>query len=100
LLCLVVIKIGSTLKNYEFCSKRSILGTIAQILKETNTAVNKTQIMYKCNLNYKQLEIYTKILLEKNLLARKTDNNGQVTFIATPRGNDFVKKFHLLQAQL
>jgi predicted transcriptional regulator len=71
-----------------------------QILKETNTAVNKTQIVYKCNLNYKQLEIYTEILLEKNLLTIKTDKNGRVSFITTRRGNDFVKNFHLLLVQM
>lgn len=73
---------------------------MAQILKETNTAVNKPQIMYKCNLNYKQLELYTEILLEKNLLARKTDKNGHFSVIATRTGNDFVKNFHLLQVKM
>ena len=80
--------------------RRNILHTMAQILKETNTPMNNTQIMGKCNLNYKQLEIYTEILLEKNLLARKTEDNGRITFIATRMGNDFAKKFHLLQVQM
>jgi predicted transcriptional regulator len=73
---------------------------MAQILKETNTAVNKTRIMYKCNLNYSQLQKYLKMMLEMKLLVRKIDNDCREKFLATSKGNFFVKKFHLLQVQM
>ena len=71
---------------------------MAEILTETRTRLKKTRIMYKCNLNYKQLELYIKMLLEKKLLARKTDEKGREKFVTTTKGNNFVKNFQNLQA--
>jgi len=97
---LIVEKIGSIPKYYEFCRRRNIISIMAQILKETNTAVNKTRIMYKCNLNYSQLQKYLKMMLEMKLLVRKIDNDCREKFVATSKGNVFAKKFHLLQVQM
>jgi len=71
---------------------------MAEILTETRTRLKKTRIMYKCNLNYKKLELYIKMLLEKKLLARKTDEKGREKFVTTTKGNNFVKNFQNLQA--
>ena len=76
------------------------MSIIAQILKETKTPVNKTRIMCNCNLNYSQLQIYLKALLEMKFLARKIDNDSKKKFVATSKGKNFAEQFHLLQAQM
>ena len=73
---------------------------MAEILTEKNAGRTKTNVMHKCNLNFKQIEAYTKILLEKKLLAKQIDDNGQVIFVVTQRGKGFIKKFHRLQSQI
>ncbi len=73
---------------------------MTEILTEKNAGKTKTSVMHKCNLNLKQIETYTKILLEKKLLAKQIDDNGQVIFVVTQRGKGFIKKFHRLQSQI
>ena len=73
---------------------------MARILTEDSFGINNARIMRICNFNCKQIEVYTQILLENNLLDKEIDDNGQVKFIATQLGRDFIKDFHLLQVQL
>jgi predicted transcriptional regulator len=54
--------------------------------------------MCRCNLNYKQIELYTEMLLEKGLLKRKIDDDGQEKFVTTTKGNSFTENFQKLQA--
>jgi len=68
-----------------------------KILIETNMGLNKKRIIYKCNLNYQQLQLYLKILLIKKLLARKLDKDGKEKFVTTTKGNNLVKDFQALQ---
>ena len=81
-------------------NRRDIIAIIAEILTEINFERTRVSIMRKCNLNSKQIEIFTKILLEKKLLAKEIDDKGQVTFIVTSQGKNFIKKFHYIQAQI
>jgi len=90
--------ISSMTKYPKFTDRRDRIVVITEILTETRTRLTKTRIMCKCNLNYKQLELYIKMLLEKKLLARKTDENGREKFVTTTKGNNFVKTFQNLQA--
>lgn len=81
-----------------FSGRRDRLAIMCEILIEARTALIKTRIMYKCNLSYKQLELYIKMLLEKKLLARKTDDTGRKIFVTTMKGNIYINKFQSLQA--
>ena len=73
---------------------------MVEILNETYLGRPKTPLMRKCNLNYKQMEIYTQILLEKKLLDKEFDENGQVGVIVTQRGKDFVRDFRVLKTKM
>ena len=73
---------------------------MAEILAEMIIGRTKTNLMQKCNLNYKQIEMYTKFLLEKKFLTKKSCDNGLVKLVVSQRGKDFIKVFHRLEAQL
>ena len=88
------------LRHQKLRKKRDRIAVMAEILTEKNAGRTKTNVMHKCNLNFKQIEAYTKILLEKKLLAKQIDDNGQVIFVVTQRGKGFIKKFHRLQSQI
>jgi predicted transcriptional regulator len=92
--------ISSLKKDSEASNRRNRIDMMAKILTETKTGLNKTWIMYKCNLSYKQLQTYIKILLEKKLLVRKKDEKGREKFVTTTKGNNFLKNFHALQTQI
>jgi len=88
------------LRNLNKIKKRDRIAIMAEILRETITGRTKTNVMHKCNLNYKQIQMYTEILLEKKLLTKKIDENEQVIFVVTQKGKNFIKKFYSLQAQI
>ena len=90
--------ISSKTKYPTFSNRRDRIAIMVEILTETRTGLKKTRIMCKCNLSYKQLELYNKMLLEKKLLARKTDEKSREKFVTTTKGNNFVKNFQALQA--
>ena len=78
-------------------NKRDRIEIMAKILIETEKGVNKTRIMYNCNLNYQKLQLYLKFLLITKLLARKVDNDGREKFVTTTEGKNFVEDFYVLQ---
>jgi predicted transcriptional regulator len=90
--------IFSRTKYPRYSNRRDRISIIADILSEAKTASNKTRIMCRCNLNYKQIELYTEMLMEKKLLKRKNDNEGKEKFVTTAKGNSFTKNFQKLQA--
>lgn len=56
----------------------------------------KTHIMRKCNLSYRQLQAYLKILLDKGLLEaelHREKNNPGKTFVTTNKGRTFLKAY-------
>lgn len=74
--------------------RRSELDIINEILQISNKGVNKTTILYRCNLSYTQLVKYLNFLLEKNILEEKTSNNNgysKTLYTTTEKGKDFLK---------
>lgn len=49
-------------------SHRSRIDIVADILDAADDGARKTHIMYRCNLSFKQLEIYLALLLNRGLL--------------------------------
>jgi len=74
-----------------------MFGIMVQILIEANKGLNKTRIIYNCNLNYNQLLVYLDFLLVNKFLVRQVDVDGQEKFVTTQKGNFFVKEFQQLQ---
>ena len=87
---------GSEVKS----SHRGKLDIIANILTSAMGGVRKTAIMYRCNLSFKQLEVYLGFLLNKGLLRMFTRKTSAVSrfFETTKRGMDYLKAYRNLEA--
>ena len=71
--------------------RRDKLNIIAQILEIAKDGTLKTQIMYKANLSFAQLNDYLRFMLKINLLM-KTDKNRKEIYKATEKGIDFLQR--------
>jgi len=71
--------------------RRDKLHIIAEILEIAKDGTLKTQIMYKANLSFTQLNEYLKFMLRIRLLV-KSINNGKETYKATPKGIEFLQR--------
>jgi len=68
--------------------KLSIMADIIEIAKEGTL---KTQIMYKANLSFTQLNAYISFLLSNNLITPAMFD-GREGYVVTERGLDFLQK--------
>lgn len=72
-------------------SHRGRLDIIADILEVSRRKVRKTQLMYCCNLSFKQVEFYLGFLLERKLLCYADDD--PCTFKITNKGERFLQAY-------
>ncbi|MDH7564742.1 MAG: winged helix-turn-helix domain-containing protein [Candidatus Bathyarchaeota archaeon] len=72
--------------------RRDKLYIIAEILEIAKEGPLKTQIMYRANLSFTQLNEYLDFMLKINLL-EKVLNNERETFRATDKGLDFLQRY-------
>jgi len=73
--------------------RRDRLYIIAEILGIARDGVLKTQIMYRGNLSFTQLNDYLGFMLEVGLL-EKIRKNGKDNYRATDKGVDFLQRYH------
>jgi len=71
--------------------RRDKLRIIAEILEIARNGTLKTQIMYKANLSFAQLNEYLKFMLKINLI-EKVENRGKDVYVATAKGVDFLQR--------
>ena len=71
--------------------RRDKLSIIAEILKIAKGGTLKTQIMYKANLSFAQLNDYIKFMLKTSLL-NKFVAKGKNVYAATEKGLDFLQR--------
>ncbi len=71
--------------------RRDKLCIIAEILEIAKGGTLKTQIMYKANLSFAQLNEYLKFMLRIQLL-KKIVNNGKEKYMATEKGLEFLQR--------
>jgi len=76
----------------ETSKRRGKLGIIAEILDITKEGALKTQIMYRANLSFAQLNEYIKFMLKIQLL-NKFVNNGKEVYATTPKGTEFLQQY-------
>jgi predicted transcriptional regulator len=69
--------------------RRDKLSIIAEILEIAKDGTLKTQIMYRANLSFAQLNDYIKFMLKVGLL-NKLRANGKDVYVATEKGIDFL----------
>ena len=71
--------------------RRDKLYIIAEILNIAGNGTLKTQIMYRANLSFAQLNEYLKLMLKIRLL-EKFGRNGKDMYRATEKGADFLQR--------
>ena len=73
---------------------------IANILSIATNGAKKTQLMYKCNMSFRQLEAYLSLCTEKRLLAKRIRNGGKdaTVYEITNKGLSFLHAYHTLKA--
>jgi predicted transcriptional regulator len=72
--------------------RRDKLFIIAEILEIAKDGSLKTQIMYRANLSFTQLNDYIKFMLRINLLDKILENDRE-TYRATEKGLDFLQRY-------
>jgi predicted transcriptional regulator len=83
-------------------SHRGRLDIMANILNTASNGIKKTQLMYKCNLSFKQMEIYLNLLTTKRLVSKRVHNGAKDVTIyeTTTKGHSFLRVYHTLNALL
>lgn len=74
---------------------------IADILDASCGGAKKTNLMYHCNLSFKQLKTYSRFLIGNGMLNLKTPHakgSNNVTFEATAKGREFLRAYRGLKA--
>jgi len=73
---------------------------IADILDASCGGAKKTNLMYRCNLSFKQLKGYSRFLLGTGLLRLngRTSKSDTATFEVTEKGREFLKAYKGLKA--
>jgi len=72
--------------------RRDKLYIIAEILEIAKDGTLKTQIMYRANLSFTQLNDYLRFMLKISLLD-KTSENAKDIYRATDKGMDFLQRY-------
>jgi predicted transcriptional regulator len=72
--------------------RRDKLYIISEILEIAKEGVLKTQIMYRANLSFTQLNDYLKFMLKINLIEKNVEN-GKEIYRATEKGSDFLQRY-------
>ncbi|MEM3627516.1 MAG: winged helix-turn-helix domain-containing protein [Candidatus Bathyarchaeia archaeon] len=73
--------------------RRDKLYIIAEILEIARNGALKTQIMYRANLSFTQLNEYIKFMLEVNLLDKILEDHREI-YKATAKGIAFLQYYH------
>ncbi len=71
--------------------RRDKLYIIAEILEISKEGTLKTQIMYRANLSFAQLNDYLKFMLKIKLI-QKIVQQGKEIYVATEKGLDFLRR--------
>ncbi len=72
--------------------RRDKLYIVAEILEIARDGSLKTQIMYRANLSFTQLNDYLRFMLKINLLEQVLENDKQI-YRATGKGVDFLQRY-------
>lgn len=73
--------------------RRDKLYIMAEILEIAKEGTLKTQVMYRANLSFTQLNEYLDFMLKISLL-EKAEANGREVYSATVKGLDFLQRYH------
>jgi len=86
-------------KDPESQKRRDRLHIIAEILEISKNGSLKTQIMYKANLSFAQLNEYLNLLLDLELLKENADNE-RTMFKVTGKGVKYLQNYYKIKELL
>jgi len=86
-------------KDSEAQKRRDRLHIIAEILEISKDGALKTQIMYKANLSFAQLNEYLGLLLDLKLLQESVENERMV-FKVTGKGVKYLQNYYKIKELL
>ncbi len=81
-------------------SHRSQIDIVADVLRETVGGAKKTQIMYGCNLSFRQLQTYLSLLLDRGLLRKVSEEEkgrDPRFFKTTSKGKNLLRAYDRLE---
>ena len=79
--------------------RRDKLAIVAEMLEIAKGGAVKTQIMYRANLSFNQLNDYL-LFLESNGMVELSEADGKSIYIITSKGLDFLQKHSELAKML
>jgi predicted transcriptional regulator len=87
------------MNNNDLERRRDRLHIMAEILQVTLEGALKTQVMYKANLSFAQLNQYLSLLLDLDLLELKKSSERAV-YKTTVKGMNFLESYKQIQELL
>ncbi|MDG6997016.1 MAG: hypothetical protein JRN52_13935 [Nitrososphaerota archaeon] len=87
-----------SLKGWRAWKNRGPLDIIDLVLVMCQAGALKTRIMYKCNLNSKQIKIYLDFLLERKLLTKEIDPRlgSRFVYLSTQKGRKYIDAYNTM----
>jgi predicted transcriptional regulator len=84
----------------ESTGHRGRFDIMANILSSSIDGAKKTQLMYQCNMSFKQLETYLNLLTKKNLIHKRIHNGSKdlIFYEITEKGHSFLRSYNSLKA--
>jgi predicted transcriptional regulator len=71
--------------------RRSGLEIMCEILRQAAGGLKPTQIVYRCNLNFKRFQVYVEYLIDRGLLEVAESPGGSKTYRTTEKGMRLLK---------
>jgi len=86
--------------SYLLGRKRSDIDIIAEVLVEADKGTKKTNILYRCNLSRRQLQVYLQFLHDVGFLVSYSNNEGSKMkyFRTTQKGLEFLDTYPTLKS--
>jgi len=78
-------------------ANRGYMEIIYSILESSKQGALKTHIMFRCNLNSRQLQLYVQFLVDKGLLVReRVPPSPKVEYRTSERGRKYMQAYETL----
>ena len=85
--------------NSEICEEarhRVFFEIVAGILRACNGTVGKTLLMYRCNMSFRQLSDYLKLILDAQLIEIENEESD-ISFKISHKGKRFLEAYENLK---
>jgi predicted transcriptional regulator len=84
--------------TYEHKKNRGKIQIMGDVVALATSGINKTHIMLKANLSYKQMCLYLEELISKRLISQDVSSPGGVIYRTTEKGKEFLLYYtHLVE---